>query len=106
MIISLTMICLNDRLIHMLNTTLIKSFTDMRLDPAGLSKLASDYGPVYILHRNNPKSVLIDVLEYERMVEELQDSRDSLWLKENEEKFKKAKAIKSQDLREKYNLQA
>lgn len=89
----------------MLNTTLIKSFTDLRLDPAGLSKLATDYGPVYILHRNNPKSVLIDVLEYERMVEELQDGRDSLWLKENEARFKKANALTSQDLRAKYNLQ-
>jgi PHD/YefM family antitoxin component YafN of YafNO toxin-antitoxin module len=90
----------------MLNTSLIKSFTDMRLDPSGLSKLASELGPVYILHRNKPRSVLLDVLEYERIVEELQDHRDSLWLRDNEEKFKQIKGIKSEDMRAKYNLTA
>ena len=88
----------------MLNTKLIKSFTDLRLDPAGMARLASDYGPVYILNRNNPTSVLVDVAEYESMVEEIQDARDSLWLKQNEKKFKKTKGITDQQLRAKYNL--
>lgn len=88
----------------MLNTKLIKSFTDLRLDPAGMARLASEHGPVYILNRNNPTSVLIDVTEYEAMVEELQDARDGLWLKQNEQKFRQSKGLTDQEVRDKYNL--
>lgn len=88
----------------MLNTKLIKSYTDLRLDPAKVAQLASDYGPVYIFHRNNPTSVLMDVHEYETMLEELQDSRDSLELKKDEAKYLKSSGITSQALRSKYNL--
>lgn len=88
----------------MLNTNSIKSFTDLRLNPALMAQQATDIGPIYILNRNKPVSVLMDVNEYERIMEELQDARDSRWLKQNEAKFKKAKGITSQDLRTKYNL--
>lgn len=88
----------------MLNTKLIKSYTDLRLDPASVTKLASDHGPVYIFHRNNPTSVVIDVYEYEKMLEELQDARDSRWLKDNEAKFRRAKGLTDKQLRDKYNL--
>lgn len=88
----------------MLNTQLIKSFSDMRLDPAGLSRLASDVGPVYILNRNTPTSVLLDVAEYEKLIEELQDARDGRWLKTNEKKFLRAKGISDKDIRTKYHL--
>jgi PHD/YefM family antitoxin component YafN of YafNO toxin-antitoxin module len=88
----------------MLNTRLIKSYTDLRLDPASIAKLASDSGPVYIFHRNNPTSVMIDVDDYEQMVEELLDSRDSVWLKQNEAKFKKSRGVTSDAIRRKYNL--
>ena len=100
----LTIYYLNDRLKYMLNSNSIKSFTDMRLNPAMLAQLASDTGPVYILNRNKPVSVLIDVNEYESMMEELQDSRDSLWLKENESNLLNAKGITSSDLAKKYKL--
>lgn len=88
----------------MLNSNSIKSFTDMRLNPGMLAQLASDTGPVYILNRNKPVSVLIDVNEYESMMEELQDSRDSLWLKENEGNLLNAKGITASDLAKKYKL--
>lgn len=88
----------------MLNTRLIKSYTDLRLDPAQIVKLASNHGPVYIFNRNNPTSVLIDVYEYERMVEELQDARDSRELKNNESKYLNAKGLTSKQIRTKYNL--
>jgi len=88
----------------MLNTQSIKSFTDLRLNPALITQQATDFGPVYILNRNKPVSVLMDVLEYENIMDELKDSRDSLWLKKNEVKFRKAKGITSQNLRQKYNL--
>lgn len=75
----------------MFSSQSLRSFTDLRLDPAGVSTLASQSGPVYILNRNRPVSVLMDVVKYEQMLEELQDSRDSLWLAKNETKFKKMK---------------
>ena len=83
----------------MLNAQSIKSFTDLRLNPALISQQATDFGPVYILNRNKPVSVLMDVSQYESIMEELQDSRDSLLLKQNELKFRKAKGITSQELR-------
>ena len=88
----------------MLNTQSIKSFTDLRTNPAGLAQLAIDSGPVYILNRNRPVSVLLDVSQYERLIEELQDSRDSRWLAKKEGSFKKAKGLTSKQITEKYHL--
>lgn len=88
----------------MLNTKSIKSFTDLRLDPAALSKQASEEGPVYILNRNKPVSVLVDVHEFEGMLEELQDVRDSLWLRDNEDVLVKAKGMSAEELKKKYNI--
>lgn len=88
----------------MLNSKLIKSFTDLRLDPAGAAQLATEYGPVYVFNRNKPTSVLVDVDQFEAMLEELQDARDSLWLAENEMTFKKAKGISLKKLIDKYNI--
>ncbi len=83
----------------MLNTKSIKSFTDLRLNPAFLAKQATEVGPVYILHRNKPVSVLMDVHQYEDLIEELQDARDSLWLKENEAELAKSPGISAEDLK-------
>lgn len=88
----------------MLSSQNLKSFTDLRLDPAGVSSLASQSGPVYILNRNRPVSVLMDVVKYEQMLEELQDTRDSLWLAKNESKLKGTKGKTSQKIAQKYNL--
>lgn len=89
----------------MLNTQTIKSFTDMRHNPAGLAHQASEFGPIYILNRNKPVSVLLDVMEYEALMEELLDSRDSLWLAENENRFKKLDGLTAKEVAKKYNLQ-
>ncbi len=88
----------------MLNTQSIKSFTDLRTNPAGVTRLAIDSGPIYILNRNRPISVLLDVAQYERLIEELQDARDSRWLAKKEKSFKKTKGITSKQIAEKYHL--
>lgn len=88
----------------MLNTQSIKSFTDLRTDPAGVAQLAVDSGPIYILNRNRPISVLLDVSHYEQLIEELQDARDSRWLAKKEASFKKAKGLTSKQIAEKYHL--
>lgn len=88
----------------MLNTRSIKSFTDLRLNPALLVKQASEEGPIYILHRNKPLSVLMDVHHYEQLMEELEDARDSLWLQANEKKLLKQKGQSAATIKKKYSI--
>ncbi|KKU78665.1 MAG: hypothetical protein UY06_C0043G0004 [Candidatus Amesbacteria bacterium GW2011_GWA2_47_70] len=95
---------LNANLNTMLNAQSIKSFTDLRTDPAGVTQLAIDSGPIYILNRNRPISVLLDVAQYEQLIEELQDARDSHWLAKKENYFNKAKGLTSKQIAEKYHL--
>lgn len=54
----------------------LKSITDLRLDPFAITQLAKDEGPVYILNRNKPVGVMLDVKEYESMLDRLQDLID------------------------------
>lgn len=66
----------------MITSQTIKGFTDLRTDPMGIADLAKSQGPVYILNRSTPVSVLLDVAEYEDMVERLQDALDTLEIAE------------------------
>lgn len=59
----------------MLSTNL-KSITDLRLDPFGITQLAKTDGPVYILNRNKPVSVVMDVKEYELLMDQIQNAQD------------------------------
>lgn len=63
-------------------STQLKSLTDLRTNPLLISQLASDQGPVYILNRNKPISVILDVQEYENLLDQLQDARDATEIKE------------------------
>ncbi len=69
----------------------LKSLTDLRSNPLLVSQLAKDEGPVYILNRNKPISVILDVAEYEELLDRLQDALDVLEIKELK------KAVKSED---------
>lgn len=66
----------------MLNRNLVKSLTDLRADPAGISKLAQEEGPVYIFNRNKPISVVLDVEAYEELMDRVQDALDVEEIKE------------------------
>lgn len=67
----------------MLNIQSIKSLTDLRTNPAAVSRLAKQLGePVYIFNRTRPISVLLDIKEYEELVERLEDALDALEVKE------------------------
>lgn len=59
----------------------LRSITDLRSNPLLVSKLASDEGPVYILNRNKPVSVMMDVGEYEEFLDRLQDAEDVVEIK-------------------------
>ncbi|OGK24571.1 hypothetical protein A2954_00060 [Candidatus Roizmanbacteria bacterium RIFCSPLOWO2_01_FULL_37_12] len=82
----------------MFNSQNIKSLTDLRLDPAKITKLASvSDNPVYILNRGKPVSVILDVKVYEELIEKLNDSLDALEMKKFEKKPKKIKDWISHD---------
>lgn len=59
----------------------LRSITDLRANPLLVSKLASEEGPVYILNRNKPVSVMMDVGEYEEFLDRLQDAEDAAEIK-------------------------
>jgi len=66
----------------MLNTKLIKSLTDLRASPAGIAQLAKDEGPVYIFNRNRPISVVMDIKDYDDLIDRLEDALDAAEVKE------------------------
>lgn len=63
-------------------STQLKSLTDLRSNPLLVAQLAADEGPVYILNRNKPISVLMDVAKYEALLDRLEDALDVLEIKE------------------------
>lgn len=74
----------------MLNINSIKNLSDLRTNPAKITALASELeGPVYILNRSKPVSVLLDIKLYQEMVERLEDALDSLEMKNFEKEQKK-----------------
>lgn len=76
----MTIYSLSDRLDTMLNTQTIKSLTDLRLNPMAISQLAKNEGPVYIFNRNHPINVLLDVEDYEDLIDRLDDAKDALMM--------------------------
>lgn len=62
-------------------STHLRSITDLRSNPLLVSRLASDEGPIYILNRNKPVSVMVDVGEYEEFLDRLQDAEDAAEIK-------------------------
>ena len=88
----------------MLNSQFIKSFTDLRSNPAQITKLAQESdNPVYILNRGKPVSVLLDIKAYEELIEKLEDALDSLEMKAFEKKVKAEKDwISHKDLKKKF----
>lgn len=69
-------------------STQLKSITDLRANPLLISQMASDTGPVYILNRNKPVSILMGVEEYENMLDLLSDAKDAVEIKESKKTSK------------------
>ena len=74
-------------------STRLKSLTDLRSNPLLVSQIAKDEGAVYILNRNRPVSVMMDVVEYEELMDRLEDAIDALWMKEHEKNKKQGKPL-------------
>lgn len=74
----------------MITAQTIKGMTDLRADPVRVAKLAKTHGPVYILNRSTPTSVLLDVGDYEELMDRLQDAEDALEIAKEKLTAKKA----------------
>ena len=89
----------------MLNTQTIKSLTDLRSNPLLVSQLARDEGPVYILNRNKPISVIIDIQEFESLIDHLEDAWDALYMRTYEKRLKNKKSwLTLEEVAKKYDL--
>lgn len=85
-------------------STQLKSLTDLRTNPLLVSQLASNEGPVYILNRNKPISVLLDVTEYENLLDRLQDALDVLEIKELKKTAKPEDFVPWEEVKKKLGL--
>ena len=83
----------------------LKSLTDLRSNPLFVSQLAKDEGPVYILNRNKPISVIVDVQEFENLLDRLEDAWDALYMKTYEKRLKSKRGwLTLEQVTKKYNL--
>ncbi|MEK7522767.1 MAG: type II toxin-antitoxin system Phd/YefM family antitoxin [Patescibacteria group bacterium] len=56
----------------------VKTITDMREDALGLLDLVKKNGVTYIFHRSEPKAVMLDIDEFVRIQELLEDYFDEM----------------------------
>ena len=90
----------------MLNIQTIKSLTELRNDPSGVVDLAKKLSePIYIFNRSKPVSVLMDVNDYEEILDRLEDAIDALEMREFEKLPKRKRDwITHKELKKKYKL--
>lgn len=62
----------------------VKTITDMREDALGLLNLVKKNGVTYIFHHSEPKAVMMDIDEFVRMQELLEDHFDEMEAKKLE----------------------
>ena len=91
-------------LITMITAQTIKGMTDLRVDPVKVARLAKTHGPVYILNRSTPTSVLLDVTDYEELVDRLQDAEDALEITKTKLTAQKADFISHKQLLKKLDF--
>lgn len=56
----------------------VKTITDMREDALGLLDLVKKNGIAYIFHRSEPKAVMMDIEEFSRIQDLLEDYFDEI----------------------------
>lgn len=88
------------------NKANVKTVTDMRQDPVGLLESVHDSdGPQYIFYRSSPQAVLLDLENYQKLLDLSEDYLDSLTAQEYEKENKKRIGwITSKKLRQKLGL--
>lgn len=70
----------------MLNPKAIKTISDLREDPLGVIKAAQELGePVCVVYRATPVGVLMDLVQYSRFRQILEDYHDATLIKKTME---------------------
>jgi len=82
----------------------LKSLTDLRNNPLLVSQLAADEGPVYILNRNKPISVILDARKYEELLDRLEDALDALEIIQLKKTAKKSDFIPLEEVERKLGI--
>lgn len=66
-----------------------KTISDLRERPTEiLKRLNSDYGPLYIFYRSKPNAVMLNISEYQKLLDIAEDYFDSLKAEEYEKENK------------------
>lgn len=83
-----------------------KTVSDMRQDPIGLLKsVEKSQGPNYIFYRSTPKAVILNIKEYQELLEALEDYQDSLIAQQYEKEDKtKIKWLTAKEMRRQLGL--
>lgn len=81
----------------------VKTITDMREDALGLLKLVKKNGIAYIFHRSEPKAVMMDIEEFSRIQEIIEDYFDEMEAKKLE-KEPVGKLIPIEEIMKEYGL--
>lgn len=67
----------------MLNPKAIRTISDIREDPLGVIKAAQALGePIYVFHRATPTGVFMDLAQYQRIREIMEDYDDATLIKD------------------------
>ena len=62
----------------MLNPKAIKTISDLREDPLAVVKAAKELGePIYLFNRATPTGVVMDLAQYQQLMELLEDYEDA-----------------------------
>ena len=80
-----------------------KTISDLREKPVDLLKqLESSYGPLYIFYHSKPNAVMLNISQYQKLLDLAEDYQDALKAEEYEKKDKKRiHWLKHEDLMEK-----
>ena len=63
----------------MLNPSSIRTISDLRTDPHAVIKSAQELNePVYIFYRSTPQVAVINIDDFNRLIEEVEDLKDAL----------------------------
>jgi len=64
-----------------MNKDNIRTVTDMRINTIGLLKQVKKHGYKYIFRGSVPEAVLVDIKQYHKWMDELEDQRDAEYAK-------------------------
>lgn len=86
-----------------INKDNIRTVTDMRTNTIGLLKQVKKHGYKYIFRGSVPEAVLVDIKQYHKWMDELEDQRDAEYAKKLA-KLPKGKFIPFEEVAKEYGI--